>query len=110
MTLNDCLQVCLLAVESRHPHQSVYTNESIVGSLKVKEEGCGVEEMIAFLERFAPSLLMAKAALVLDAQECSIYLPECSAVKPAFRILLKKHTPTLRTPIDQPRPTLIAVG
>lgn len=85
MHLNDNLHICLLALMSRHPESIVDINEDILGQQSLGAGGWTVVDIIELFQR-TPELLRAKARLVLDEQECSIYLMNQLEETPALYI------------------------
>ncbi|GHO94608.1 hypothetical protein KSF_046560 [Reticulibacter mediterranei] len=92
MYLNDILQVCLLALDSRYPRHKVDINEAVLKRYNVKlqsgitTQGCTVSRIIEIFEKIAPTLLRSPAYLLIDASDCAIYLLEYSGEEPAFYI------------------------
>jgi hypothetical protein len=92
MDLSDTLRICLLAVESRYPHEKVDINDAVLEIYDtevrcwIKKGGWIVEDIIAILERAAPELLRSPAQVVVDGCNSAIYLPEYSLREPAFHL------------------------
>src|SRR5437588_10060414 len=90
MQLNDILQMCLLALDSRYPRHRVDINEAVLEIYDVETQkwiemrGWTAHEIIAILKKAAPALLRSPAYLLIDASNSAIYLPEYSRKEPAF--------------------------
>ncbi len=89
MKLHENLQLCLLALASRYPDDTVEINEAIFDILDLHSftvGGLTPSEMIEVLLRTNPHLLQTEACVVVSAQESTIYLLDCSEKIPAFWI------------------------
>lgn len=86
MRLNETLQICLLALVSRHPEYTLDINEVLLGLQSLGTDGWKASDILELLQRTQPEILHAKALLVLDQQERSIYLMSRSEETPAFSI------------------------
>ncbi len=86
MQLNENLQICLLALTSRYPENVVDINEDILEPQRLGTDGWRALDIIELLQSTHPEVLQTKAWLVLDSQECSMYLVDQSEEKPALRI------------------------
>lgn len=92
MQLNDILQICLLALDSRYPRHRVDINEAVLEIYDVETQkwiemrGWTVDEIIAILKKAAPALLRSPAYLLIDGSNSAIYLPEYSRKEPAFHL------------------------
>lgn len=90
MQLDDILQICLLALDSRYPRHRVDINEAVLEIYDVETQkwieirGWTADEIIATLKKAAPALLTSPAYLLVDASNSAIYLPEYSRKEPAF--------------------------
>jgi hypothetical protein len=90
MCLNDSLQICLLALDSRFPRHRVDINKAALEIYDVERctwlemRGWMVREIIATLAQAAPALLRSPALLLLEGCNSAIYLPEYSRMEPAF--------------------------
>jgi hypothetical protein len=90
MKLHENLRLCLLALASRFPDDIVEIDEAILDLHIYASDGLTPQDMIEVLYRTNPQLLQTEACLVMNAQESTIYLPDCSEQMPAFWI----HSPT----------------
>lgn len=92
MYLNDTLQVCLLALDSRYPRYKLDINVAVLQiydvekQIWIKTHGWKVHSIIRTLEKVAPTLLRSPAYLLMDACNRAIYLPEYSLREPAFHV------------------------
>jgi len=86
LKLNEILKNCLWALDSRYPKGGVGINEAVLGHQGFWADTCSPVRLLELLHMHAPQVLDAPACLVIDAQECSIYLLECSQEIPAFWI------------------------
>ena len=86
MHLYDTLQVCLLALESRHPYHQVNINKTVLRCEGLEAEGHTSQSLINFLAQAQPDLLQATAYLIIDSQRCEIFLSQLSEQVPAFII------------------------
>ena len=86
MRLNETLQICLLALVSRHPEHTLDINEDILGRQSLGTDGWKASDLLDLLQRTQPEILQAKALLVLEQQECSMYLLSRSEETPALCI------------------------
>ena len=96
MELHELLNICLLALESRHPACVVEVNETLLGGPDWWGEASGPGEMREVLRQRAPHLLLAPARLVVDAAQSAIYLVERSEEEPAFWVYCGGCTPAQR--------------
>jgi hypothetical protein len=86
MQLNENLQICLLALTSRYPENVVDINEDILEPQRLGTDGWRALDILELLQSTHPEVLQTKARLVLDSQECSIYLVDQSEETPALCI------------------------
>ena len=86
LQLNESLQICLLALDSRYPRNIVDINEEVLGPQSLGAEGWTASDIIELCQNMAPQMLQAKARLVVNAQRRGIYLIELSEEKPALWI------------------------
>ncbi len=86
LQLNESLQICLLALDSRYPRNIVDINEEVLGPQSLGAEGWTASDIIELFQNTAPQMLQAKARVVVNAQRRGIYLIELSEEKPALRI------------------------
>lgn len=86
MYLYDKLQICLYALENRYPNHIVDINADLVKSKEIPLAGWKVPEIVEILLMIAPHLLQADAIMVLDYDECAIYLPAISERTPLCTI------------------------
>ena len=96
MYLNDRLQVCLLALASRHPDHVVDINEAVLGSQNLGAAGWTALDIIELLEHVKPDLLQAAARLVVDTQKSEIYLLDHSEKIPAIYVHCRGRIPSCR--------------
>jgi hypothetical protein len=96
MELHERLNLCLLALESRHPTCVVEVNETLLGHPGSWGEACVPTEMREALRLRAPHLLLAPARLVIDPVQSAIYLIERSEEEPAFWVYCGGCTPAQR--------------
>ncbi len=78
MKLHENLQICLLAIAARYPESTLDFNKEVLGPQSFQTQRCTPVELMERLQSHAPQLLHAPAQLVVDAQECAIYLVEQS--------------------------------
>jgi hypothetical protein len=107
MQLNDSLQVCLLAVDSRYPEHVVDINEAVLGPQSRGAEGWTSQEVIEMLEDAAPELLQAMAQLVIDTQKTEIYLIEHSEEIPAILVHCRGRLPRTRRKTGSKQPVQV---
>ena len=86
MKLHENLQLCLLALASRFPDDIVEVDEATLKLHISAPNGLTPQDMIEVLYRTNPLLLQTEACLVMNAQESTIYLLDCSERMPAFWI------------------------
>jgi hypothetical protein len=86
MRLNETLKNCLWALDNRYPRSIVDINEAILSYPDCRAGTSSSSGVLAFLQDHVPQILDMPARLVVNAQECSIYLLECSQEIPAFWI------------------------
>lgn len=86
LKLHEILKNCLWALDSRYPDSVVSINEAVLDHQGFLADTCSPVHMIELLRIHAPQVLDAPACLVINAQECSIYLLEHSPEIPAFWI------------------------
>ena len=109
MQLNECLRICLLALASRHPQHAIDIDEKVIDPQSFKAAGWTVLELIEQLQGCRPDLLEAQARLVLNAQQCTIYLVNLSEEQPVFHIHCRGrvHSPTtgelITLPVENPQ-------
>lgn len=92
MKLQENLQICLLAIASRYRESTLVINEEVLGSQSFRKQRCGPVELLERLQSDEPRLLQEQAQLVIDKQECVIYLVEQSRSTPAFWLHYQKRT------------------
>ncbi|GCE20549.1 hypothetical protein [Dictyobacter kobayashii] len=86
MHLHDNLQICLYALDNRYPNHIVDINKGIIASKEIPLTGWRALELVELLLLTAPQLLQAEAIMVIDYDECSIYLPAISEIVPLCTI------------------------
>ena len=86
MQLTERLQICLLALAHRYPQQMVDLDEVVLGPQGFRATGWTALDLIDQLQKSRSDLLKAQARLILDAQQCAIYLIDVSEELPAFHI------------------------
>jgi len=86
MRLNETLKNCLWALDSRYPRSIVDINEAILSYPDCRAGASSPVGVIAYLQDHVPQILDMPTRLVVNEQECSIYLLECSQEIPAFGI------------------------
>lgn len=74
MQLNERLQICLLALASRHPQHTIDLDTNIPALSSLPTKGWTSSTLIDQLQRLAPDLLQASARLIIDVQRCEIVL------------------------------------
>ncbi|GHO66267.1 hypothetical protein KSC_051590 [Ktedonobacter sp. SOSP1-52] len=84
MDLQDSLRVCLHALQSRYPANLVEVNKAVLGERSFRLRYRSTEDVMAWLQQTEPALLEEQAHLVIEAQQCVIYLPSRSEQIPAF--------------------------
>ncbi len=92
MKLHENLQVCLLAIAARYPESTLDINKEVLRTQSLQTQHCTPVELMERLQSHAPQLLHAPAQLVVDAQECAIYLVEQSQHIPAFWLRYRERT------------------
>lgn len=93
MRLNDILRICLLSVASRYPVHTVDFDDYVVDLPATETKGWTAQEMIEFLDIYAPELLQASAILVVDECNCEIFLPMYSEDQPAIHVHCRGKIP-----------------
>jgi hypothetical protein len=91
MQLEDKLNICLLALESRYPDHVVDINQDILAIADNNIAGWSAGELIAYLEQ--NTILESMARLVIDCQCSEIYLIEQSESVPAIFIHCRGKIP-----------------
>ena len=92
MQLNECLSICLVALASRYPRHTVVDPDGwILGPHHTRWTALG---LIDHLRIRRPDLLEAQARLILDGQQCAIYLLDVSLERPALQIHCRGRVPT----------------
>ena len=95
MQLNDKLRICLLALAERYPmHVVVDFADNLTDLPEAEARGWTVQEMIEYLESYAPQLLEAPASLHLDEDESDILVPMYSEDRPAIYVHRQGKIPT----------------
>ena len=92
MKLHENLQICLLAIAARYPESTLDINKEVIRTQSLQMQRCTPVELMERLQSHAPQLLHAPAQLVVDAQECAIYLVEQSQHTPAFWLRYRERT------------------
>jgi hypothetical protein len=92
MKLHENLQICLLAIAARYPESTLDINEEVLRPQSLQIQRCTPGELMERLQSHAPQLLQSSAQLVVDAQECAIYLVEQSQHTPAFWLRYRERT------------------
>jgi hypothetical protein len=93
MHLNDILRVCLLSLTSRYPIHTVDFDDHVIEIPGVDTKGWTAQEMIEFLDSYAPLLLQAPASLLVDECNCEIFLPMYSEDRPAIHVHCRGKIP-----------------
>ncbi len=86
MKLNEILKNCLWALDNRYPDSVVTINKAVLRHRSFSASTYSPVHMVELLQIHDPQILDAPACLVINAQECSIYLLEHSEEIPAFWI------------------------
>lgn len=94
MQLHDTLQVCLLALAIQHPKHLLRSNRTVLGDHAFCSHCQTTSEVITWLQQRDPGLLEKNAHLVIDAQQCAIYLTESTEKLPAYWIHCRGKMPT----------------
>jgi hypothetical protein len=94
MRLDDILQICLLSVTSRYPVHTIDFDDNVIELQGVDTKGWTAQEMIEFLDSYAPPLLQAPASMLIDESHCEIFLPMYSEDQPAIHIHCRGKIPT----------------
>ncbi len=94
MRLNDILQICLLSLTSRYPVHTVDFDDNVIEIPGIDTKGWTAQEMIEFLDAYAPPLLQAPAYMLVDESNCEIFLPMYSEDRPAIHIHCRGKIPT----------------
>ena len=107
MQLHERLEICLLALANRYAdHHVVDINEEVLGPQSLGAEGWTSLDVIAFLHLTNPGLLDAQADLVIDTQECAIYLPTYSTQTPALHVHCRGKLPALKGNVESRKQAL----
>jgi hypothetical protein len=106
MQLNERLEICLLALANRCTDHVVDINEEVLGPQSLGADGWTSLDMIDLLRLTQPALLDALAYLIIDTQECSIFLPAYSAQTPALNIHCRGKLPALQGNVEARRQAL----
>ena len=93
MRLNDILRVCLLSLASRYPIHTVDFDDNVIDLPELETRGWTAQEMIEFLDSYAPDLLQAPALLLVDECNAEIFLPMYSEDQPAMYIHCRGKIP-----------------
>jgi hypothetical protein len=93
MRLNDILRICLLSLTNRYPVHTIDLDDSVIGLPEVETRGWTAQEMLEFLDSYAPYLLQTPAYLLVDECNCEIYLPLYSEERPALHIHCRGKIP-----------------
>ncbi len=93
MQLEDTLQICLLALESRYPEHTIDFNLALPTAMTARKTGWQVHEIIAYLAMTSPEILQRMARLVINPQCSEIYLLERSEEQPAFIVHCRGKIP-----------------
>jgi len=91
MQLEDKLNICLRALESRYPDHVVDINQDILAIADESSMGWSASELIIYLEQ--STTLDSMARLVIDPQCSEIYLIELSESVPALLIHCRGKMP-----------------
>ncbi len=94
MRFNERLQICVLALAHRHPHHTVDLDEGVLGPPSKSATGWTALDLIDQLHKTRPDLLEAQARLILDGQQCAIFLIDVSLQRPAFQIHCRGRVPS----------------
>jgi hypothetical protein len=94
MRLNDILQICLLSLTSRYPIHTVDFDDKVIEIAGIDAKGWTAQEMIEFLDCYAPPLLQAPAYMLVDECNAEIFLPTYSEDRPAIHIHCRGKIPT----------------
>jgi hypothetical protein len=102
MRLNDILQICLLSLTSRYPVHTIDFDDKVIEIPGIDTKGWTAQEMIEFLDAYAPLLLQAPAYMLVDESNCEIFLPMYSEDRPAIHIHCRGKIPTPhRHPVEK---------
>jgi hypothetical protein len=93
MHLNDTLRICLLSLTSRYPIHTVDFDEKVLVLPEIDTRGWTAQEMIEFLDSYAPQLLQASASLLVDECNAEIFLPVYSEDRPAIHVHCRGKIP-----------------
>lgn len=93
MRLNDILRICLLSLANRYPVHTIDFDDSVIALPELETRGWTAQEMLEFLDAYAPHLLQAPACLLVDECNCEIFLPLYSEDKPAIHIHCRGKIP-----------------
>jgi len=96
LKLSEMLKHCLWSLDHRYPRSIVAINEAVYGLQSSWGNACSPIQMCEVLLTHAPRVLDAPACLVINAQECAIYLLEESQEIPAFWVSCGRRTPLQR--------------
>lgn len=97
MSLDETLQICLLALENRYPGCVIEPNKAVLPELALPGEAVTPSQMLAFLQANALHLLQVPARLIIDDQKSEISLPEISEERPAFWLYCGGRSPHQHT-------------
>lgn len=93
MHLIDKLQICLYALENRYPNHIVDINAGLIESKGIPLAGWKVPEIVEILSMTVPHLLQTDAVMIIDYDECAIYLPAISERTPLCTIHCRGKIP-----------------
>lgn len=93
MQLHDTLQVCLLALASRYPKHLLRSNRLLLGDQTFCPHCQTTVEVMAWLQQREPAFLEKRAHLVIDAQQCAIYVAGTAEKMPAYWVHCRGKMP-----------------
>ncbi len=93
MRLDDILRICLLSLASRYPIHTIDLDDQVIALPEIETRGWTAQEMVEFLDSYAPHLLQAPALMIVDECNCAIFLPLHSEDRPAIHIHCRGKIP-----------------
>jgi len=108
MRLNDTLRICLLSLASRYPVHTVDFDDNIIETPGIDTKGWIAQEIIEFLESYAPHLLQAPACLLVDECNCEIFLPMYSEHRSVIHIHCRGKIPASHRHLAETREMILS--
>ena len=103
MRLNDILRVCLLSLASRYPIHTIDLDDDVMTIPEIDTRGWIAQEVIEFLDSYAPHLLQTPASLLVDECNSEIFLLLYSDDRPALHVHCRGKIPAPRKHLVEKR-------